>query len=310
MYYCLVLGDPIEHSLSPVIHREAYRVLGLDWEFHPRRLRPEQLADFLAQLDGDCRGLAVTMPLKPQALALATYRDGLAKVTGAVNTLVPGPGGTWAGFNTDVYGIVQAFREGMEETRGEDGGALPGETRVDNGGGVFGTRVVFGGASAVSAGFEGLIFGSGSTAASAVAAMVQLGVRRLSVVSRHPSPQTPVAQAATAMGVRLGQVSWQDSAGLQQLCHSAHLVMNTIPGPQQSQLELPGLHRGAVVLDAAYDPWPTPVARWAETVGAKVIAGWNMLLHQAVAQLKLFTGAEVAPEPLREALESALSKGR
>ena len=48
MYYCLVLGDPIEHSLSPVIHREAYRVLGLDWEFHPRRLRPEQLADFLA----------------------------------------------------------------------------------------------------------------------------------------------------------------------------------------------------------------------------------------------------------------------
>ena len=161
MYYCLVLGDPIEHSLSPVIHREAYRVLGLDWEFHPRRLRPEQLADFLAQLDEDCRGLAVTMPLKPQALALATYRDGLAKVTGAVNTLVPGPGGTWAGFNTDVYGIVQAFREGIDETRGEDGGALPGETRVEDGGGVFGTRAVFRGASAVSAGFEGLSFGSG-----------------------------------------------------------------------------------------------------------------------------------------------------
>ena len=172
-------------------------------------------------------------------------------MTGAVNTLVPGPGGTWAGFNTDVYGIVQAFREGMDETRGEDGGALPGETRGENGGGVFGTRAVFGGASAFSAGFEGLIFGSGSTAASAVAAMVQLGVRRLSVVSRHPSPQTPVAQAATAMGVRLGQVSWQDSARLQQLCHNAHLVMNTIPGTQQSQLELPSLHRGAVVLDAA-----------------------------------------------------------
>ena len=141
MPYCLVVGDPIVHSLSPVIHLAAYRELGLNWDFRCQRVRLGTLNTFLTEADAQLRGLAVTMPLKPEALQAATFADGLAKVTGAVNTLVLAAGGDWTGFNTDVRGIVEAFRQG---------GAI----------------------NSLSGG-SGVIFGSGSTAASALAAFTE-----------------------------------------------------------------------------------------------------------------------------------------
>lgn len=272
MPYCLVVGDPIAHSLSPVIHLAAYRELGLNWDFRCQRVRSGTLNAFLTEADAQLRGLAVTMPLKPEALHAATFADGLAKVTGAVNTLVPAAGGDWAGFNTDVRGVVEAFRQG-------------GATNLPSGG-------------------SGVIFGSGSTAASALAAFIELGLTQLTVISRNTGQTGAAFQAAQRMGLSVQSVAWHQVEEINPALGAAQLVMSTVPAPDQDTLPLAQLQMSphAIFLDAAYAPWPTPVASWAQACGAQVIPGWEMLLNQGVAQVKLFTGQEVDATVLRPAL--------
>ena len=272
MSYCLVLGDPISHSLSPVIHLAAYRELGLTWDFRRQRVRLGTLKAFLAAADSQLRGLAVTMPLKPEALQAATFADGLAKVTGAVNTLVPAAGGDWTGFNTDVRGIVEAFRHAV--------------------------------AANLETGSSAVIFGSGSTAASALAAFTELGSTELTVISRTTTPTGAAFRAAQRMGLSVQAVAWHQAEDVDRALSSAELVMSTVPAPFQDALPLAQLRINphAVFLDAAYAPWPTPLASWAGACGAQVIPGWEMLLHQGVAQVKLFTGQEVNAAILRPAL--------
>lgn len=272
MPYCLVVGDPIAHSLSPVIHLAAYRELGLNWDFRCQRVRSGTLNAFLTEADAQLRGLAVTMPLKPEALQAATFADGLAKVTGAVNTLVPAAGGDWTGFNTDVRGVVEAFRQG-------------GATNLPSGG-------------------SGVIFGSGSTAASALAAFTELGLTELTVISRTTAQTGAAFQAAQRMGLSVRAVTWHQVEDVNRALRAAQLVMGTVPAPVQDALPLSQLQiiSHAFFLDAAYAPWPTPLASWAQRCGAQVIPGWEMLLHQGVAQVKLFTGQEVNAAILRPAL--------
>lgn len=277
MPYGLVIGDPIAHSLSPVIHLAAYRELGLDWDFRKHCVPAGGLADFLAGLDDRVRGLAVTMPLKPEALQVAAYVDGLAKVTGAVNTLVPVSGHLWAGFNTDVRGIVQAFR-----------GVLSGPLPPDS---------------------IALIFGSGSTSASALAAFTELGIAQLVVVSRSGSTNAPAAIAAEKMGLELEWLTWDQITQVERVSRQARLLMGTIPAPAQDKLPLENMsiNPQAVFMDAAYAPWPTPCAAWAAAGGAQVIPGWEMLLYQGSAQVKLFTGREVTGV---EAIRAELMKAK
>ncbi|WP_295026782.1 shikimate dehydrogenase [uncultured Mobiluncus sp.] len=266
------MGDPIAHSLSPVIHLAAYRELGLNWDFRCQRVRSGTLNAFLTEADAQLRGLAVTMPLKPEALQAATFADGLAKVTGAVNTLVPAAGGDWTGFNTDVRGVVEAFRQG-------------GATNLPSGG-------------------SGVIFGSGSTAASALAAFTELGLTELTVISRTTAQTGAAFPAAQRMGLSVRAVTWHQVEDVNRALRAAQLVMGTVPAPVQDALPLSQLQiiSHAIFLDAAYAPWPTPIVSWAQRCGAQVIPGWEMLLHQGVAQVKLFTGQEVNAEILRPAL--------
>lgn len=277
MPYCLVVGDPIAHSLSPVIHLAAYRELGLNWDFRCQRVRSGTLNAFLTEADAQLRGLSVTMPLKPEALQAATFADGLAKVTGAVNTLVPAAGGDWTGFNTDVRGIVEAFRHG---------GAI----------------------NSLSGG-SGVIFGSGSTAASALAAFTELGLTELTVISRTTAQTGAAFQAAQRMGLSVRAVAWHQVEHVNRALCAAQLVMGTVPAPVQDALPLSQLQitSPAFFLDAAYAPWPTPLASWAQRCGAQVIPGWEMLLHQGVAQVKLFTGQEINAEILRPALHKCVN---
>lgn len=275
--FALIVGDPVEHSRSPVIHGTAYREFGLNWEFTKQRVPAGQLAQLLSKLraqpgfeDGAaCRGLAVTMPLKPEALAAATYVDGLAKVTGAVNTLVPAIG-DWAGFNTDVAGIVGAFRHA--------------------------------GFDANSTGFTAVVFGSGATAASGLAALRELGAIRLVIVSRQPQVTGKAFAAAQRMRLPVTAVSWQDTVGLVSVLKQAALVLSTVPAVAQEKLPLPRVNSQAMVLDAVYDPWPSPVVTWAKACGANVVPGWEMLLYQGISQVKLFTGREIDAGIIRQTL--------
>ncbi|MGH3613741.1 MAG: shikimate dehydrogenase, partial [Pseudonocardia sp.] len=128
-----VLGSPIAHSLSPVLHHAAYAALGLDgWNYGAHECDESGLGGFVAGLGPEWAGLSLTMPLKRVALEVADQVSALAAATGAANTLVAGPGG-WVADNTDVAGIVGALRDAGVTGGGRDGGGVTGCGR-DGGG--------------------------------------------------------------------------------------------------------------------------------------------------------------------------------
>ena len=127
-----MLGDPIAHSLSPVLHRAAYAELGLGWTYDAHRVPSGGLEAFLAGLDGSWRGLSLTMPLKREALPLVDRLTDRARLAGAVNTVVLEDDGSRLGDNTDLPGAAAAIRERT---------ASPLESAVVLGGGATATSV-------------------------------------------------------------------------------------------------------------------------------------------------------------------------
>ncbi|WP_028655738.1 shikimate dehydrogenase [Nocardioides sp. J54] len=152
---CGVVGDPIAHSLSPVLHRAGYAALGLDASYDATRVPAGGLADHVAGLGPQWRGLSVTAPLKREALALASTASDRARLAGGANTLLRTPEG-WAADNTDLPGAVAAIRE-----------------RYD-------------GPATVAT-----IIGAGATAASTGLALAELGVRTVRLLARDPDRAQP-----------------------------------------------------------------------------------------------------------------------
>lgn len=218
---CAVLGDPIAHSLSPVLHEAAYGALGLDWTYQACRVPEGGLAGFLAGLDpAEWRGLSVTMPLKREALELAERVSDRAGLAGAVNTLVR-TGTGWSGDNTDLPGAVAAV------------------------------RAVYDGPVTAAT-----VLGAGATAASVGLALVQLGAAEVRLLARSPERaqetvaalrRHPAAPVVRVDPLAAGQVTGE-------------IVVSTIPAAAQTE-ELVARCAGASVLfEALYDPWPTPLA--------------------------------------------------
>ena len=113
-----VLGSPITHSKSPLLHAAAYAELGLDWQYDAIEVTGDTLAEFVSSRGPEWRGLSLTMPLKRDVLPLLDSRDDAVELTGVANTLLFGA--ARRGFNTDVYGITEAFRaNGVDDTEQE-----------------------------------------------------------------------------------------------------------------------------------------------------------------------------------------------
>jgi shikimate dehydrogenase len=170
-----VLGAPIDHSLSPALHRAAYRHLGLTWRYEAVLVQQHELAGFVAALDADWRGLSLTMPLKRVALEVADAATPLAASVGVANTLLLEPGSVVAE-NTDVAGVRAALAErGLVH------------------------------ASTAS------VLGGGATAASSVAALATI-VDEVVAAVRSPQRAASLLDVAAATGARLRLVPWSDAA--------------------------------------------------------------------------------------------------
>jgi shikimate dehydrogenase len=259
-----VLGRPITHSLSPVLHRAAYADLGLDWTYDAIDCGIDDLPLVLADR-ADWAGFSATMPLKHALLDVAAEVGAVATAVGAANTLLPGADG-WIADNTDVAGILAALAEHA---------VAP---------------------SSVT------ILGAGGTAQSVLAALVALGVDDCAVLVRSLAPsRAALLGTAERLGVRvsLGQLDVAATA------LGAGLVVSTLPPGAADRLAGRPWSAGQTVLDVAYSPWPTPVAAAAVRGGAKVVSGALMLLHQAVVQVALMTGADAPVDAMRAALEAA-----
>ena len=217
-----VLGSPIEHSLSPILHLAAYQALGLDWDYGRFEVQVDELAGFVAELDELWRGLSLTMPLKAEALRIAEQVDDIAGVTGAANTLVRMPFGGWIAYNTDVVGMVRATETVAPERQ------FP--------------RVV--------------ILGAGATARSAVAASRDLGAEEVIVAARRVDAAEDVLAVAVALGLG-GR-----AADLEPRAVAADLVISTLPADAAAPwARVAEEYSPAVLLDVTYAPWPTTLVQ-------------------------------------------------
>jgi len=267
-----VLGSPIAHSKSPLIHAAAYRVLGLDWDYDKIEVRKGGLRPFIEALDADWQGLSCTMPLKEEAAKFAETLDRAAEVTKAVNTLVRTETG-WAGFNTDVFGIVQAIHQ-----------ANLGELKTI------------------------LVIGSGATATSAVAAIKQLSPNaKVLVQARNKVTRTELVDFAKGLGLKA-----KATGSLKRAANKADLTIATLPGGALNDVATElgksgGFRPRGAIFDVAYQPWPSSIASVWQSKNLPIINGLEMLLWQAVAQIRIFTAGDPSlPLANEEAVVAAM----
>ncbi len=283
-----VLGQPISHSRSPQIHAAAYRVLGLDWQYEAVECGVTDLDAFLrasavapagngtatainhlseaGPSETPWRGLSLTMPLKEEARRLAAVLDPIAEESGVVNTLLHLVGDQWAGFNTDVVGLAAAIQNA----------------------GLDATRTV--------------IIGSGATAVSAILAARKLGARHIELYARNVAAVSDLVSrfdgthgAETGHAVSVSAMNQLPTgAPVVDGALTPTLVISTIPGPSGAELSLPRELWKAPLFDVAYEPWPSPLAeRWRDA-GGTTHAGTEMLVEQALAQVRIFVGGDPA----------------
>ncbi len=268
-----VWGDPIAHSRSPQLHLAAYRALGLDWEYGRRQVNEVSFDRELVTARRELRGLSLTMPLKESAWRTAGSRDARAMRTGVANTLLL-TGDEPAAFNTDIGGFIGALRE--------NGVEAPERARI---------------------------IGAGATAVSAVIALAEAGARELEIVARRPQKAAPLVDLAADMGLSVSVRPLDAHAGL----GDVDATIATLPGGTSIDDTIAGVlaqHGGALV-DAVYAPWPTQLGEAWMALGLPAASGVQMLLHQALLQVRIFVTGQVA-EPLEsesvilDAMRSAL----
>ncbi|MGW0612383.1 shikimate dehydrogenase [Streptomyces sp. NPDC002788] len=265
-----VLGSPIAHSLSPVLHRAAYAELGLSgWSYDRFEVDEATLPGFVEKLGPEWAGLSLTMPLKRAVIPLLDEVSETAASVDAVNTVVFTEDGRRAGDNTDIPGMVAALRE-------------HGIAKVE----------------------AAAILGAGATASSALAALSRICPGEIAVYVRSEARAAEMRQWAERLDVPVRIADWADA----EEALRAPLVISTTPAGVTDALARSVPERPAALFDVLYDPWPTDLAaRWSAYGGA-VVSGLDLLVHQAVLQVELMTGLAPAPlDAMRKAGERALA---
>ena len=260
-----VLGSPIGHSLSPVLHRAAYEHLGLTgWTYDGSDVDEAGLAGFLAGLDRSWAGLSLTMPLKAAVLPLLDAASPVVELVGAANTVLLREGRR-VGVNTDVPGMVAALA--AHEVAGVD---------------------------------RAVLLGGGATARSAVVALSSV-TRSVRAYVRDPARHAGLRSAAAGAGVELEIAPWARAAeGL-----DAPLVVSTTAAGATDPLVPVVPRQVGALFEVLYDPWPTPLAAAWVARQALVVDGLDLLVHQAVLQVALMTGVEADPAELAPVMRAA-----
>ena len=269
-----IIGWPVSHSLSPVIHNAAFAAAGLDWTYVPLPVPPEGLRPALIGFAPlGFSGANVTMPHKPEAAELIPRCSEDATLLRAVNTIVL-RGGELEGHNTDVAGFDRFLRR--------DAGFDP-------------------------AGRSALVYGAGGAARACALALARGGLARLTVAARDEARAAPLVQMVEALGVPVASVRPGDTGDL-----VADLVVNATPvGGSDAERVLPSLpHLGpdVLVIDLLYDPPSTDLQRRAREAGATAFGGLGHLLEQAALSFELWTGTPAPLEVMSAAALAALAE--
>jgi shikimate dehydrogenase len=278
-----VIGSPVAHSLSPVLHNAAFAALGLGSSWHSFAFEvapgaaPSALGDMRRY---EISGLSVTMPHKAAVAASVDELSEQARRLDAVNCVV-NTGGRLRGVNTDGEGFVASLARGV--------GFDPSGQRC-------------------------LVVGAGGAARAVVLALVEHGASAVTVLNRTLERARTTADLAGSAG---SVVAGDDPGGIERAVHAADLVVNATPvgmagtgasersGPGEWLVEPGWLRQGQVAADLVYAPRPTQWLLRAAEAGATTLDGLGMLVHQAGAQLALWTRQEPPLEAMWEAAEAA-----
>ena len=228
----------------------------------------EGLAQFVESRDESWRGLSLTMPLKRDILPLLTSRHSLVDLVGGANTVLFADGGL-RGFNTDVMGTVRSFTDA----------------------GVRGLEFVH-------------ILGAGATAASVLVAVAQLGATRALVSARTPDRAQYLVELGSRVGVDVVVRRW---GVMDRSLIAPDAIISTLPGGENDLAFAGSIRERSVLFDIAYDPWPSELARTWSDVGGRVISGFDLLINQAVGQVRVFVAGDPdAPLPDEPAVIAAM----
>jgi shikimate dehydrogenase len=268
---CGVIGDPIEHTLSPAIQNAAFNHLKLDFAFLAFKVKAPNLEDAIRGVRGlGIHGLNVTMPHKEAVTAFLDEIDQTAKLLGAVNTIL-NDDGRLCGFNTDGVGALNALRE--------NGVALSGKKL--------------------------LLLGAGG-AAKAIAFSLAKEVDELVLLNRT---RKKAEELAGSLNRALGKKVTSDilsPRSVQKNLQDSDILINTTsvgmhPNVNQSPVESEWLKPDLAVMDIVYNPIETKLAKDAKAAGAKVISGVEMLIYQGAASFEIWTGRRAPVEVMRKA---------
>lgn len=267
-----VMGWPLEHTLSPVIHNAAFRRLDLDWVYLPFPVAPAQLGEAVSGLRAlGAIGANVTMPHKEAVVSHLDELSGDARRIGAVNT-IQRIGDRLIGHNTDVDG----FASFVTDDAGLD-----------------------------VAGSSCLVLGAGGAARAVVRALEMLGVGSINIAARRDEQARHLTQLAPDTDT--GCLEWATASSR---CREFDLIVNATPMGMSGEDVLPAASftQGQAVVDLIYDPPVTPLVDRAKNQGAAAWGGLGMLVHQAAASLRIWTGQEAPVEAMSVAAMHAISR--
>ena len=257
-----VLGSPVDHSLSPVLHGAGYEAAGLKgWTYERIECDAERLPGIVGGAGEEYRGFSVTMPGKFVALELADHVSERARAIGSANTLVRTDSG-WHADNTDCEGIAGALDE------------------------LVGKRTAIG---------HALVIGGGGTARPALWSLAERGAEKITVLNRSDRSAELLPLLS---GVESDFVDFERD--LEPLAMSVDLIISTVPSAALKGREKELGH--APLFDVIYNPWPTPLATRAASNGHLTVGGLVMLACQSYSQFEQFTGVAAPREEMREAL--------
>jgi len=275
---CGVLGNPVEHSLSPAIHNAAFQKLGLNFVY--LAFRVEDLAGAIRGIRalGNVRGFSVTIPHKVAVISYLDEVETTAKHIGSVNTIVA-ENGKLTGYNTDASGALRALQEAGVSLKGQ----------------------------------KVLMLGSGGAArAIAFALGADAGVAALTILGVDEQERRGLVKdlrAKTSLQVEDGPISQET---LRRSLKDSQIVLHCTPvgmHPQVNETSVPGslLTPDLTVMDIVYNPLETRLLREAKEAGCRTIRGLEMFLNQAIAQFELWTGQPAPADVMRTVMESRFS---
>ncbi len=260
-----VIGWPVEHSRSPVIHRYWLDRYGIDGAYEKKAVSPEALSKFLHALsDRGYSGANVTLPHKEAALRAADTADEAAHAIGAANTLWLGPTGALHASNTDAYGFMTNLAA-----------EAPGWNDVAD---------------------TAMVLGAGGAARAILHGLIAAGVPRILLANRTAAKAQSLAQI---FGPKVEPIPWDEKSASLSRCT---LLVNTtslgMTGQPPLEIALDAFPEAGVVADIVYVPLETPLLAAARARGLKAVDGLGMLSHQAVPGFQRWFGVrpEVTPE--------------